>query len=99
VDANSLTFGAKGTEKSLYRCRKEGKDVNRDGRMDMVCYFKPDVANFQADDLNGVLKGQTRSGVQIEGSAALKIFTRKADKRGFKRDHHDSDRDRKDKRK
>ncbi len=75
VDPNSLTFGATGSEKSLFRCRKEGKDMNRDGRIDAVCYFKPDVANFQTGDLNGVLKGKTKSGQQIEGSAALKIFS------------------------
>ena len=87
VDANSLTFGATGNEKSLFRCRKNGKDISRDGLVDMVCYFKPDVANFQTGDRNGVLKGKTKSGQQIEGSAALKIFTMPSEKRGFK--HHD----------
>jgi hypothetical protein len=77
VDQNSLTFGAKGNEKSLFRCRKEAIDINRDRRPDLVCYFKPDVANFQPGDLNGVLKGKTKKGEMIEGSAALKIFSRK----------------------
>ncbi|MEO8158175.1 MAG: hypothetical protein ABI648_10290 [Betaproteobacteria bacterium] len=94
ADANSLTFGKTGFEKSLYRCRKNAKDINRDGRMDMVCYFKGDVANFQTGDLNGVLKGKTKSGQQIEGSAALKIFTIPTEKRGFKRHgRNDSDQD------
>ena len=94
VDANSLTFGATGSEKSLFRCRKHGKDVNRDGLVDMVCYFKPDVANFQTGHLNGVLKGKTKSGQQIEGSAALKIFSVPTEKHGFKRhNHHDNDGD------
>ena len=84
VDPNSLTFGATGYEKSLFRCHKNGKDVNRDGRIDAVCYFKPDVANFKTGDLNGVLKGRTKSGVQIEGSGALKIFTVPTEKRRFK---------------
>ena len=87
VDANSLTFGAIGNENSLFRCRKEGKDINRDGLVDMVCYFKPDVANFQTGHLNGILKGKTKSGQQIEGSAALKIFSVPTEKRGF--EHHD----------
>lgn len=91
VDPKSLTFGATGNEKSLFRCRKEGKDINRDGLPDMVCYFKPDVANFQTGDLNGVLKGKTlatagKPAQQIEGSAALKIFTRRTERHGFK--HH-----------
>ena len=74
VAQESLTFGRTGEEKSLFRCRKGGKDVDRDGRMDMVCYFKPDVANFQTGDLNGMLKGKTKSGEQIEATGALKIF-------------------------
>ena len=98
VDPSSLTFGATGYEKSLFRCHKNGKDVNRDGRIDTVCYFKPDVANFQTGDLNGVLKGKTKSGQQIEGSAALKIFSVPKEKHRFK--HHDShDDDGDDKRK
>ncbi|MFL6581106.1 MAG: PPC domain-containing protein [Burkholderiales bacterium] len=85
VDPNSLTFGATGNEKSLYRCRKEAVDVNRDRRPDLVCYFKPDVANFKAGDLNGVLKGKTKAGEKIEGSAALKIFSRKPHKQPHRR--------------
>jgi len=48
--------------KRVVPLHKKGKDINRDGRMDTVCYFKPDVANFQTGDLNGVLKGKTKSG-------------------------------------
>jgi len=97
VDPKSLTFGATGDEKSLYRCRKHGKDITRDGLVDMVCYFKPDVANFQVDDRMGKLKGKAKSGpqiVEIEGSAALKIFSVPRERRGFKRrGHHDNDGD------
>ncbi|HEX9450742.1 MAG TPA: hypothetical protein VF934_04950 [Burkholderiales bacterium] len=74
VVPESLTFGRTGEEKSLFRCRKGGKDMNRDGRIDMVCYFKPDVAGFQTNDLNGLLRGKTKSGEQIEATGALKIF-------------------------
>ena len=97
VDANSLTFGSGGSEKSLFRCRKEGKDVNHDGLPDMVCYFKPDVANFQPGHLNGKLRGKAKLGqkiLDIEGNAALKIFTRKTERGEFKhRDERGSDRD------
>lgn len=88
VNADTLTFGATGYEKSLFRCRKSGVDINRDRRIDMVCYFKPDVANFKTGDLNGVLKGKTKSGEQIEGSAALKIFSVPKEKPRFKHRHH-----------
>lgn len=93
VDVNSLTFGATGDEKSLFRCSKNGHDVNHDGLVDLVCYFKPDVANFQTH-LNGVLRGRTKSGQQIKGSAALKIYSVPTEKRGFKlHDQHDNDGD------
>ena len=84
VDPQSLTFGPTGNEKSLIKCRKHGKDVNHDGQIDMVCYFKSEVANFQTGDLNGVVKGKTKSGMQIEGSGALKIYTAPTEKRRFK---------------
>ena len=93
VDPNSLTFGATGSEKSLFRCHKTGRDVNRDGLADTVCYFKADVANFQPGDLNGVLKGKTKSGQQIEGSAALKIYSMRTHKHRFKHHHFDGNRD------
>jgi hypothetical protein len=94
VDPKSLTFGATGDEKSLFRCRKEGKDINRDGLLDMVCYFKPDVANFQIGHLNGILKGKTKTGQQIDGTAALKIYSVPTEKRRFRQhDEHHSDRD------
>ena len=94
VDPKSLTFGATGDEKSLFRCRKDGKDINRDGLLDMVCYFKPDVANFQIGHLNGILKGKTKAGQQIDGTAALKIYSVPTEKRRFRQhDEHDSDRD------
>ncbi|HYN26831.1 MAG TPA: hypothetical protein VES94_00925, partial [Burkholderiales bacterium] len=82
----SLTFGRTGYEKSLFRCRKNGKDINRDGRNDMVCYFKPDIANFQTGDLNGKLEGKTMSGQRIKGAAALRIFSVPRERHGFK--HH-----------
>jgi hypothetical protein len=85
VDDKSLTFGVGGTEHSLFRCNTRGnKDMNRDGLADKVCYFKPDVANFQTGDRSGVLKGKTKSGQQIEGRAALKIFSMPSNKSAFK---------------
>ncbi len=52
----------------------------------MVCYFKPDVANFQTGDLNGKLEGKTMSGQRIKGAAALRIFSVPRERHGFK--HH-----------
>jgi hypothetical protein len=96
VDDKSLTFGVGGTEHSLFRCNTRGnKDMNRDGLADKVCYFKPDVANFQTGDRSGVLKGKTKSGQQIEGRAALKIFHMPGERRGFKHSRNHGGRKRK----
>ena len=98
VDPSTLTFGATGNERSLYRCQKQGKDINGDGQLDMICFFNPEIANFHTGDRNGKLKGKTKSGQQIAGSAALKIFTMPSEKRGYKHRHrHDRDDRRNDK--
>jgi|SRR6185436_3744059 hypothetical protein len=100
VDANSLTFGATGNEKSLYRCQKQGVDINGDRHPDIICFFNPEIANFHTGDRNGILKGKTKSGQQIEGRAALKLFTMRLEKRGFKHQaRHDVRRNDKDNRK
>lgn len=78
INQQSLTFGATGTERSLIRCMKKGKDVRvdgvRDGEKDLVCFFRPDVAGFKTGDVQGFLKGNLVSGGKIEASAALKAF-------------------------
>ena len=82
IDKNSLTFGATGDESSLMSCRKKGKDVKvdkiKDGRKDLVCYFKADITGFQENDVQGILRGtwvdeygETR---KFEGSAALSVL-------------------------
>jgi hypothetical protein len=75
IDQDSLAFGATGSEESFARCRKHGKDINRDGRRDLVCYFKTDLTGFDVGDVQGYLNGTTASGEAFQGSAALKIFS------------------------
>jgi len=72
VDVTSLTFGAAGDEPSLMKCAKEGKDVNHDGRPDLLCHFDNEVAGFGPDSLEGVLMG-TIEGKQFEGHGLLKV--------------------------
>ncbi len=81
IDRNSLAFGATGSEDSLARCRKRGKDVNRDGKRDLVCYFKTELTGFQVGDVQGFLNGTTVKGEAFQGSAALKIFRLAKEKR------------------
>jgi hypothetical protein len=93
VDTNSLTFGATGDEKSLMRCRKKGKNVRfdgrRDGLKDLVCYFKPEIADFQVNDVQGILKGKTVDGEPIEGTGALRYIrvSKRKDKSWHERHH------------
>jgi hypothetical protein len=77
VELNTLTFGATGDERSFRRCGKEGEDVNRDGRPDLVCHFENEAAGFVRGDLAGVVKGKTKGGKSFEGRGDLKVVPEK----------------------
>lgn len=77
VDTSSLTFGSTGDEQSLSKCAKSGDDVNDDGFYDLVCHFENQKAGFKAGDIEGVLRGNTKSGEAFEGRALLKVFPTK----------------------
>ncbi len=73
VDRGSLTFGATGNEDSFRKCAWEGKDVNGDLMLDLVCHFETEMTGFKPQHGDGVLKG-TIGGRPFEGSGALKIL-------------------------
>lgn len=79
VDRNSLTFGRTGDEDSLNRTGSNltpnclTRDVNRDGRQDLVCRFLIGNTGFQPGDTVGILKGMTARGVQIQGRDSVVI--------------------------
>ena len=77
VDTSTVTFGATGDEQSLSKCAKSGNDVNNDGHLDLVCHFENQLAGFRSGDIEGVLKGQTKSGEMFEGRALLKVLPSK----------------------
>jgi len=91
VDRYSMTFGAEGSEASYVGCHKDGIDVNRDGRKDLVCRFDVKKASFEVGELEGVLKG-TAEGSQFEGRAPLKVVV-KGKKRKHHHHHHGRDHD------
>jgi hypothetical protein len=62
VDTSSLRFGAKGDEKTLRKCKRRFKDVNRDGYRDLVCKFGLKDSGFTADSGEAVLTGYTKGG-------------------------------------
>ena len=73
VDVTSLTFGATGYESSLSRCGKVGEDVNGDGLPDLVCHFENQLAGFTPGDLEGIVRGKTVDGRDLEGRGLLKV--------------------------
>jgi Bacterial pre-peptidase C-terminal domain len=99
VDQTSLTFGATGDEHSLARCRHFPEDVNHDGLLDLVCFFKNQLADFQPGDLEGILRGTTGDGRAFEGHGLLKVVPEKhrgEHRHGFMHGHdrdHDRDHD------
>ncbi len=82
VDIGSLTFGRTGSEDSLAFCHRYSKDVNHDKYLDLVCEFHTSVTNFECDDTEGFLMGNTVKGEPIEGKDSVKI---KCDKKPNKK--------------
>jgi hypothetical protein len=77
VDADSVTFGHSGDEKSLSKCG-EPTDVNGDAFPDLVCHFENQAAAWAPTDDEGILKGELGSGVKFEGRGWLKVVPVKA---------------------
>jgi hypothetical protein len=75
VTRTSLTFGRTGDEASLDACARRAKDVNGDGRPDLVCTFSTAKAGFQLGDTTGTLKGRTVSGTSIIGSDSVTVVS------------------------
>ncbi len=63
---NFLTFGSTGDEESLAFCKNKLKDINRDGYLDLVCFFKMPYTGFKCGDTEGILKGLTGGGIPFE---------------------------------
>src|SRR5688572_12833617 len=81
VDVSSLTFGAKGDEASLRNCGKQGVDVNRDGKPDLLCHFDNQATGFKPGDAEGFLNGKmtdaTGNSKPIIGRGVLKALPAK----------------------
>jgi len=90
---DTITFGRGGEEKSLSRCLKEHRDLNRDGIPDLVCLFDVPSAGFEENDVAGKLKGETVSGTRFEAVGKLKVVApdyrnKDRDRPGRWDDHH-----------
>ena len=85
VDPKSLTFGPTGDEDSLFRCSRRGRDVNKDGMKDMLCFFDAFKTEFEVGDVQGHLNGETHQGEAFTSSASLKIYKLAKNKRKGKK--------------
>ena len=90
---DTITFGRGGEEKSLSRCLKEHRDLNRDGIPDLVCLFDVPSAGFEENDVAGKLKGETVKGIRFEAVGKLKVVApdyrnKDRDRPGRWDDHH-----------
>lgn len=80
VNVNSVRFGDTGTEDSI--ARKKGarvyeyRDVNGDGRLDLVLTITTSATGFVAGDTVANLTGQTTSGLGITGQSSIRVVRR-----------------------
>src|SRR5262249_23620211 len=65
VEPSTVRFGKTGIEAAPVRAAFE--DVDSDGRLDLVLYFRTQNTGLQCGDRFGVLAGQTMSGQVIHG--------------------------------
>ncbi len=72
VDPNSLTFGRTGRESTLKTCGRP-RDVNGDGRADLVCRFQVTHSGLRPKDTRAVLRGTTTTGRAITGSQTVHV--------------------------
>jgi hypothetical protein len=85
VDRDSITFGRTGDEPSKAFFLRRGKDVNRDGKKDLIVFIRAKQAGFKFGDTVGHLKGSTLNGNAIKGQDSVKIMEEK--RWGFWRSH------------
>ncbi len=74
VDQNTLTFGRTGDEASFAFCNKRPKNINGGKQKDdLLCHFYKANTDFQCGDTQGILKGQTKDGMPIEGRDLVRV--------------------------
>jgi hypothetical protein len=63
---------------------KDRRDVDGDGRPDLVCRFENRETGFELGDMEGIVMGRTSAGKSIEGRGPLKVYPAK---RHYGHDH------------
>jgi dipeptidyl aminopeptidase/acylaminoacyl peptidase len=73
VNQATIRFGSGGNEQSLYKCQKSPRDVNNDGRPDLICHFSTNMCGFRISDKTGILRFTSNDGVAYEGRGRINI--------------------------
>jgi len=73
VVLTSLTFGRTGDEAS-FKKRDTPRDVNGDGRLDLLCHFTMKRTGFKLGDTLGELRGLTVGGAPFAGRDRVTIL-------------------------
>lgn len=70
VNSATIFFGRNGTEAPALKATM--RDVNHDGRPDMVVYFRTEQTGIKCGDISASLSAQTFSGQAIKGSDSIR---------------------------
>ncbi|MBL8865194.1 MAG: tandem-95 repeat protein [Planctomycetia bacterium] len=79
VDVTSLRFGRTGAEDSIARNKKTGapqfslRDVNGDGRLDLVASYDVKKAGFQVGDTRAILTGRLTNGLAFAAEDTIRV--------------------------
>ncbi len=74
VDRHTLTFGRTGPRHGLVICDARGVDVNRDGRVDLVCRVDAPLKGFKPGDAAGVLQDEVVGGPRIRSTDEVSVL-------------------------
>jgi VCBS repeat-containing protein len=78
IDVNSLRFGRNGRENSIVRnaqgqAQFQLRDVNGDGRLDLVVRFNVDATRLRVADTRAFLTGDLTNGGELAGDGAVTV--------------------------
>jgi len=76
VDPRSVTFGPNKVGKAHRHRRGHRRDVNRDGKPDLLFHFRTRKTGITCGDTSAFLQGQTVNGQPIEGSDSIRVKCR-----------------------
>ncbi len=74
VNLSTLTFGKSGTENSLIRCERKGRDITHNGLLDLVCLFNARKTGLKPGHMEAILGFGDNLGVPYQGSQSVSVI-------------------------